>query len=99
MFDLVLKGGKIYTGAGNPWFKGDVAVKDGRIAEIGMLSKDARDVIDASDRAVCPGFIDLHDHSDFTILVERKAINKVKQGVSTLVYPSCGSGRPPSTMR
>lgn len=95
MFDLVIKGGKIYTGAGNPWFKGDIAVKDGRIADIGKLSKEARDVIDASDRAVCPGFIDLHDHSDFSLLVERKAINKVKQGVSTLVYPSCGSGAAP----
>ena len=51
MFDLVIKGGKIYTGAGNPWFKGDVAVKDGRIAEIGKLSKEARNIIDASARA------------------------------------------------
>ena len=95
MFDLIIKGGKVYSGAGNPWFKADVAVKDGFIVEVGQILDEAEEVIDAKDRAVCPGFIDLHDHSDFSLLVERKAINKVRQGVSTLVFPSCGGGAAP----
>jgi len=95
MFDLILKDGMIYTGAGNPWFKGDIAVKDGRIVEIGPISREAAEILDVSGKAVSPGFIDLHDHSDFPLLVERKAENKIKQGVSTLVFPSCGSGAAP----
>jgi N-acyl-D-amino-acid deacylase len=95
MFDLVLKDGMIYTGAGNPWFKGDIAVKDGRIFEVGQISGEATEILDVSGKAVSPGFIDLHDHSDFPLLVERKAENKIKQGVSTLVFPSCGSGAAP----
>jgi N-acyl-D-amino-acid deacylase len=95
MYDLVIKGGKVYTGAGNPWFKADVAVKDGRIAEIGSVKEASEDVIDATGRVVSPGFIDLHDHSDYSLLVERRAINKVRQGVSTLVFPSCGGGAAP----
>jgi N-acyl-D-amino-acid deacylase len=95
MFDLILQNGKIYTGAGNPWFKGDIAVKDGRIVGIGRISGDAEETINVSGKAVSPGFIDLHDHSDFPLLVERKAENKIKQGVSTLVFPSCGGGAAP----
>ena len=90
-----MKDGMIYTGAGNPWFKGDIAVKDGRIVEIGPISREAAEILDVSGKAVSPGFIDLHDHSDFPLLVERKAENKIKQGVSTLVFPSCGSGAAP----
>jgi len=95
MFDLIVKGGIVYSGAGNPWFKGDVAIKDGKIAEVGRVTGKAEETLDASGRAVSPGFIDLHDHSDLTLLVERNAINKVKQGVSTLVFPSCGGGAAP----
>ncbi|MFB0557891.1 MAG: aminoacylase, partial [Candidatus Bathyarchaeia archaeon] len=95
MFDLLVKGGRVVTGAGNPWFRADVAVKDGRIAEVGMVSGEAKEVLDASDRVVCPGFIDLHDHSDWSILVNRRAENKVHMGVSTIVFPSCGNGAAP----
>jgi N-acyl-D-amino-acid deacylase len=85
----------VVTGSGNPWFRADVAVRDGRIAEVGKIDGDAREAIDASDLVVCPGFIDLHDHSDLAILVERRAENKVRMGVSTVVFPSCGSGAAP----
>jgi len=95
MFDLIVKGGIVYNGAGNPWFRGDVAIKEGKIAEVGRVTGAAEEVLDASGRAVSPGFIDLHDHSDLTLLVERGAVNKVKQGVSTLVFPSCGGGAAP----
>ena len=96
MLDLIVKNGKILTGAGNPWFISDIGVKDGVITEIGRISKEAETVIDAKGLAVSPGIIDLHDHSDYTILADREATSKVHMGVSTTVFPSCGSGAAPS---
>ena len=95
MYDLVVRGGKVFTGAGNPWFKADVGVKEGRIVEVGKILGDAREGIDAGGLAVSPGFIDLHDHSDYTIMVNREADSKVHMGVSTTVFASCGSGAAP----
>jgi len=95
MFDLVIKNGKVFTGAGNPWFVSDIGVKNGLITEIGKISKDAKTVIEAKGLAVAPGVIDLHDHSDYTILANREAVSKVHMGVSTTVFASCGSGAAP----
>jgi len=95
MLDLLVKNGKVYTGAGNPWFVSDIGVKNGVIAEIGRINKDAEKVIDAKGLAVAPGVIDLHDHSDYTILADREATSKVHMGVSTTVFASCGSGAAP----
>ncbi|MBD3205177.1 amidohydrolase family protein [Candidatus Bathyarchaeota archaeon] len=95
MFDLIIKNGRVNTGAGNPWFKADVGVKEEKIIEIGKIDEEAEEVLDAKGMIVCPGFIDLHDHSDFTILVNREADSKVHMGVSTTVYASCGSGAAP----
>lgn len=95
MLDIIIKSGKIYTGAGNPWFISDIGVKDGIIAEIGKIQRDAETVIDAKGLAISPGVIDLHDHSDYTILADREATSKVYMGVSTTTYASCGSGAAP----
>jgi N-acyl-D-amino-acid deacylase len=95
LFDLIIKNGKVNTGAGNPWFRADVAIKGDKIAQVGKIEDSAKEVIDADGLIVCPGFIDLHDHSDFTILVNREADSKVHMGVSTTVYASCGSGAAP----
>ena len=95
MFDLVLKDGMVVTGAGNPWFKADVAIRDGKIVEVGRVYGDAREVLRVEGLVVAPGFIDMHDHSDLAILVERRAENKVRMGVSTIVFPNCGSGVAP----
>ncbi|MFH0850397.1 MAG: D-aminoacylase [Candidatus Bathyarchaeota archaeon] len=95
MFDLVIRNGRVITGSGNPWFRADVGVKKGLITKVGSLSEDAKEVIDTRGMVVCPGFIDLHDHSDFTILANREADSKVHMGVSTTVFASCGSGAAP----
>ena len=63
--DLVLKNGRILDGAGNPWFRADIGVKDGLINKIGMIARDEGDrVIDVEGLYVSPGFIDMHSHSE-----------------------------------
>jgi len=95
MFDLIIRNGKIIAGTGNPWFKSDLAVKNNEIVKIGNINQAATMTIDATGLVVSPGVIDLHDHSDTTILVDREATSKVHMGVSTTTFPSCGSGTTP----
>ena len=68
-FDVLIRGGRIVDGTGNPWFHGDVGIRDGRVAAVGRLADaEAARVIDATGLVVTPGFIDLHTHSDLTLL-------------------------------
>src|SRR4030042_899086 len=95
MLDLAIRNGRVVTGAGNPWFRADVWGKGGRIVKIGAFDGKAEETLDAGGRVVCPGFIDLHDHSDLPILANRDADSKIHMGVSTTVFASCGSGAAP----
>ncbi len=91
MFDLILAGGQIHDGTGSEGFVGDVAVKNGRIAEIGRIGGHRADeVIDVSDLIVSPGFVDMHTHSDFTLVADGRAESQVHQGVTTEVIGQCG---------
>ena len=84
MFDLIIRGGRIIDGSGSPWYQGDVGLQGDRIAAIGRLdSSQASRIIDASGLVVCPGFIDLHTHSDIMILANPRHEAKVMQGVTT----------------
>lgn len=89
MFDLVLKNAKIVCGAGNPWFYGDIGIKDSEIKKIGPI-KTGRRILDIRGMIASPGFIDIHTHSDLTILVNPRAESKVLQGVTTEVIGNCG---------
>lgn len=80
MYDLILRNGMIVDGSGNCWFVGDIGIKAGRIREIGRLEGDANTILDVSDLVVCPGFIDIHSHSDITPLVNPKSESKIIQG-------------------
>ncbi len=94
-YDLLIVHGQILDGSGSPWFEGSVAVKDGRIADVGRLpGASAKRVIDAAGMAVAPGFIDLHSHSDFTLLVDGKAQSKILQGVTTEILGESDSAGP-----
>ena len=94
-YDLLIVHGTIVDGSGSPWFQGSVAVKDGRIADVGRLPEaSARRVIDASGLVVAPGFIDLHAHSDYTLLVDGTAQSKIRQGVTTEILGEASSAGP-----
>jgi len=92
---LVVRNGKIIDGAGNPWFESDLEVSGQKISHIGKASASRVRAIDASGLIVAPGFIDIHSHSDLDVLVNPKAESKVRQGVTTEVFPNCGSGPAP----
>lgn len=84
MFDLLIRNGKIIDGTGSPWYYGDIAVKNGKIAKIGKLANcSAKEEIDAQYQIVSPGFIDMHTHSDLFILDEPLIEAKVRQGITT----------------
>ncbi|MCI0388787.1 MAG: amidohydrolase family protein [Acidobacteria bacterium] len=91
-YDLIIRGGRIVDGAGNGWFRADVAVRGETIAAIGRLAgATARRVIEARDSIVAPGFIDTHSHSRRTIFEETKAENYIRQGVTTAIEGPDGS--------
>lgn len=99
MYDLLIRGGGILDGSGNPWYRADIGIRDGRISEIMTISAPAGvscEEIDARGLAVCPGFIDMHSHSDFTLLVNPRAESKVRQGVTTEVIGNCGDSAAPA---
>ncbi|MGI8316890.1 N-acyl-D-amino-acid deacylase family protein [Halobacillus mangrovi] len=84
MYDLLITNGKVIDGTGSPWYYGDIAIKDGKIARIGKLNNiEAREVIDVDHKVVSPGFIDMHTHSDLVILDEPLIEAKVRQGITT----------------
>ena len=89
-YDLLITNARIVDGSGNPWFRADVAIKDGRIARIGRLGSDtANRTIDARGQILAPGFIDVHTHVE-SVYNSPAAENFVRMGVTTLVTGNCG---------
>jgi N-acyl-D-amino-acid deacylase len=90
-FTLLIKGGFILDGSGNPWFKGDIGINGKRIEKIGNLSdRRAAKTIDASGLIVSPGFIDVHTHCDRGIVEIPTVDNYILQGVTTVIGGNCG---------
>lgn len=91
MYDILILNGKIIDGSGTPYYRADLAIKDGKIVEIGLLQeRKAKKIIDARDLVLAPGFIDIHSHSDLTLLINGRAESKIRQGVTTEVIGNCG---------
>jgi len=91
-YDLVIRGGRVLDGAGNPWVRADVAVKEGRVVQVGQVPGQGTREINATGRYVSPGFIDMMDQSGAALLKDGAAENKLRMGVTTLIG---GEGGPP----
>ncbi|KPA14947.1 amidohydrolase family protein, partial [Candidatus Magnetomorum sp. HK-1] len=98
-FDVIIQNANVYDGTGTPSYVADIAIQDGRIAAISKkINASAEKIIDASNKAVCPGFIDVHSHADLTIhLSDHHKILEplLRQGVTTFVGGNCGMGPAP----
>lgn len=90
MHDLILRGGRIYDGSGLPSFNGDMAIRAGRIVEIGRINTSADRVIDVGGLAVAPGIIDFHTHFDAQLWWDPLASSSTDHGVTTIVMGNCG---------
>jgi N-acyl-D-amino-acid deacylase len=94
--DIVLANGRILDGCGNPWFWGDLGIQHGHIAALappGTLR--GVQTINVDGRFVAPGFVDVHTHSDLSLLVNRRAESAIRQGVTTQVIGNCGMSPAP----
>src|SRR6266851_1138903 len=90
-YDLVIRNARVIDGTGNPWFRADVGVKNGKIATIGHLANvSATRVIDAPGRVLAPGFIDVHTHLEGNVEKLPEADNFITDGVTTAVTGNCG---------
>jgi len=96
MFDVVIRGGRVLNGAGSEPRRADVGVRRDLIEALGSLTDvPGRLTIDAGGKIVCPGFIDVHSHSDTYLLIEPGADSKMLQGVTTEVVGNCGASAAP----
>src|SRR5205814_3569613 len=90
-YDLLIRNARVIDGTGNPWYRADVAVKDGRIAAAGNLGqRSATRTIDANERVLAPGFIDVHTHIEGGVEKVPGGDNYVMDGVTTVVTGNCG---------
>lgn len=97
MSELILRGGEVVDGTGAPRRRADVAIRDGRIAAIGAVGPaTGATVIDATGRVISPGFIDIHSHSDESVLVNSALESTLHQGVTSVVAGNCGGSSAPA---
>ena len=96
MYDFKITNVRIVDGTGAPYFHGEVAVREGKIVELGRrVEGDAHRVIDGHGLILAPGLIDSHSHSDTTWFLDRRGESKLMQGVTTEVIGQCGASAAP----
>ena len=85
--DVLIRGAKVVDGTGNPWYYGDVATGNDRVLEIAppgrIPAEAAREVVEAAEMVICPGFIDILSHSHIPLMHDPRALSKITQGGST----------------
>src|SRR5580704_17413088 len=89
-YDLVIRNGRVVDGSGLAAFRADVGVADGKIAKVGRIDEQAREVIDAEGHVVTPGFIDGHTHMDAQVMWDPLGTCSCWHGVTTAVMGNCG---------
>ena len=95
-YDIVIKGGTVFDGLQTPRFKADIAIKDGRIAQIGSVdAADASEVVEATGKHVAPGYVDLHTHYDSQLFWDPWCTMSGWHGVTSVVIGNCGFGFAP----
>lgn len=106
MNGILIKNGLVVDGSGAPGRVADILIEEDRIKEIarGIVPPEKEDesglsIIDAAGKVVCPGFVDMHGHSDFSILIDGSMQEKTRQGITTTVIGSCGFSAAPATPR
>jgi N-acyl-D-amino-acid deacylase len=96
LYDIVIKRGKLLDGTGNPSFEACLSIRNGRIKAISKTASLQGDItIDAKGKIIAPGFIDYHNHSDLTLLVNPLAESYLYQGVTTIGIGNCGQSSAP----
>src|ERR1700752_2214464 len=93
--DLVIRGGNIADGKGGDLFEADVAIRDGRISEVGKVAGKGKEEIDARGKLVTPGFVDLHTHYDGQVTWSQDITPSSQNGVTTAIMGNCGVGFAP----
>ena len=94
--DLLIHDGTVIDGTAAPPFRGGLAIKDGKILDIGAIEKrEGVPCLDAQGLYIAPGFIDIHSHSDFTMILDPRAMSSITQGVTLEVVGNCGHGCAP----
>ena len=96
MFDLIIRNGEVVDGTGAPKFRGDVAVRDGRIVEVGSVSGQATRTLDAEGAIVTPGFVDIHTHYDGQVSWDSVLAPSSTNGVTSTAMGNCGVGFAPA---
>ena len=94
-YDLLVKNGRVVDGSGMPSFRGDVGVRDGKIAEIGKLSAPATKIVDAQGLVIAPGFVDNHCHFDAQVTWDPLCSFACYHGATTVIIGNCSLGLAP----
>src|SRR3954470_15860013 len=97
-FDVLIRNGRVFDGSGNPWFRADIGIVGDRITFIGPADEKAtaKQTIDAKGLIVAPGFIDMLGQSETTLLIDKKAVSKLTQGITTEITGEGDSVAPTS---
>ena len=86
MFDKVIKNVRIIDGSAAPWYRGDIGIQDGRIRKIGCIAQE-ENTVDGGDLYAAPGFIDIHSHSDTTLMEYSKAESRPRSEETAVCQP------------